>query len=166
MLPVPMGMPSFCWCRCSLSLSHKSPLSLSPNQSTVWASPWISAFWIAICIDLKKMFVAFHFERAFSFRLSKQSWEFFFFNWMERTLISGHGYDSCVMVSDVRVVQWLSDSFVLNCLKSCSPGCNDMPSGDSVQTNWPSCYLKTEALNFGSIVRLSHLIFSAMSLWH
>lgn len=84
---------------------------------------------------------------------------------MERTLISGSCYNSCVMLSDVTVVQRLSDLFVLNCLKSSGQGYSDMPSKDLVQTNCLGCYLKNrEALNFGSIVRLSHLIFSAESL--
>lgn len=84
---------------------------------------------------------------------------------MERTLISGYRYNFCVMVSDVIVVQRLSDLFVLNCLKSYGQGYSDMPSkrfsADKLSRLLPE---NREALNFGSIVRLSHLIFSAMSL--
>lgn len=65
---------------------------------------------------------------------------------MKRTLISGYRYNFCVMVSDVRVVQRLSDLFVLNCLKSCGPGESDMPSRDLMQTNCRGCYLKMEHL--------------------
>lgn len=70
-----------------------------------------------------------------------------------------------VMVSDVRVVQQLSDVFVLNCLTSYGQGYNDMPSRDFVQTNCLGLLPENRgAFNFGSPVRLSHLIFSAMSL--
>lgn len=72
------------------------------------------------------MLVAFHFERPFTFRLSNQSWDFFL-NWMERTLISGYCYNFCVMVSDVTVVEQLSDLFVLNCLTSYGQGYNHIP---------------------------------------
>lgn len=65
---------------------------------------------------------------------------------MERTLISGYRYNFCVMVSDVTVVQRLSDLFVLNCLKSYGQGYSDMPSKDLVQTNCHGCYLKIEKL--------------------
>lgn len=61
---------------------------------------------------------------------------------MEGALISGYGYNLLVMVSDVIVVQSLSDLFVLNCLKSYGQGCRDMPWKDLVQTNCRSCYLK------------------------
>lgn len=52
--------------------------------------------------------------------------ETFFLNWMERTLISGYCY-FCVMVSDVTVVEQLSDLFVLNCLTSYGQGYNHIP---------------------------------------
>lgn len=65
---------------------------------------------------------------------------------MEKTLISGHRHNSCAIVSDVTVVQRLSDLFVLNRLKSYGQGHSDMPSKDLVQTNCHGCYLKIEKL--------------------
>lgn len=65
---------------------------------------------------------------------------------MKRTLISDYRYNFCVMVSDVTVVQRLSDLFVLNCSKSFGQGYSDMPSRDLMQTNCRGCYLKIEKL--------------------
>lgn len=69
-LSAPTEMPSFYPCVRSPSLSHKYPLSLSPNWNITWASAQIGASRIAVPIDLKYTLFASHLERPFYFSVT------------------------------------------------------------------------------------------------